>query len=130
MQNHEPGPMSAAPATPKCSIEFLEALKQELALTTETLREPLTELMVLGYSEALSDLRVEQLRWGFRRARRTLRWFPKPCEVRELSALEADDLPPLLALPEADEPIDLAEKAKILRDLNAVGEMLFGKGAR
>src|ERR1700676_2101145 len=83
------------------STEFLEVLKQEMALTAETLNEPLTDLKNVGYLEALSGLRVEQIRMGFRRARRTLKWFPKPREVRELSALEAQDLEPSKLLPEA-----------------------------
>jgi hypothetical protein len=83
------------------STEFLDALKQEMALTAETLGEPLTDLKIVGYLEALSVLRIEQIRMGFQRARRMLKWFPKPSEVRELSALEAQDLEPSKVLPEA-----------------------------
>src|SRR5229473_3117639 len=77
------------------SQEFCETLAQELALTAETLNFELTELAVAGYREALSDMTPEQLRRGFKRARRALNWFPKPAEVRECAYEEWKDTQPV-----------------------------------
>lgn len=85
------------------SPEFLQTLAQELALTAETMNFELTDLAVAGYREALSDLRPDQLRRGFRRARRTLNFFPKPNEVRECAYAEwQDEQPARQYLPEAE----------------------------
>jgi len=84
------------------SPEFLQTLAQELALTAETMNFELTDLAVAGYREALTDLRPDQLRRGFKRARRMLNFFPKPNEVRECAAAEFEDEQPLRALPEPE----------------------------
>lgn len=85
------------------SPEFLQTLAQELALTAETMNFELTDLAVAGYREALSDLRPDQLRRGFKRARRTLNFFPKPNEVRECAYAEwQDEQPTKYYLPEAE----------------------------
>jgi len=112
------------PETQKYSTEFSTALKEEMALTAETLHVPLTELMVLGYLEALSGLRVEQLRMGFRRARRTLKWFPKPSEVRELAALEAQDLEPSKLLPEARPEWTAQDRKEWIEEMKKVSKTI------
>lgn len=113
--------------TPKHSTEFSEALKQEMALTAETLNEPLSDMKIVGYLEALSNpvMRVEQIRMGFRRARRTLKWFPKPSEIRELAAIEADGIPVARKLAEHNyEPMSNADREHMKEQLRQVADRL------
>lgn len=79
---------------PQPSTEFLEALKYEMALTSETMNQELSDLQIMGYVEALSGLSIEKIRAGFKRARRTLQFFPKPVEVRELAIEEIEESEP------------------------------------
>lgn len=76
------------------SPEFLEALKYEMAITSETMNQELSELQIMGYVEALSELSIEKLRAGFKRARRTLLFFPKPIEVQQLALDEIEEAAP------------------------------------
>lgn len=98
----------------KLSAQFLEALEQEMFLTASTLKETLDPPMIVGYQEALSDLRPDQIRAGFKQARKTLRWFPKPVEVRELCRIAFDESPiGMHQLPEHVAELTPEEKKKI-----------------
>lgn len=109
------------------SPEFLQTLAQELALTAETMNFELTDLAVAGYREALSDLRPDQLRRGFKRARRVLNFFPKPNEVRECAYLEFQDEQPIRQyLPEAEPVWSEEDRRKWTADIAAAcGKKIF-----
>lgn len=79
-------------AMPKRSAEFSETLAREMALTTETFQVQLTELMMVGYSEALAGMTPKGLSLGFRRARRTWKFksLPPPAVIRECAEAEAE----------------------------------------
>lgn len=80
--------------TPQPSTEFCQVLKYEMAMTAETMNQELSELQIMGYVEALSGLSIEKLRAGFKRARRTLQFFPKPVEVWQLALDELEESAP------------------------------------
>lgn len=104
--------VNRSPSQPRQpSAEFLEALKHEMALTAETLNHELTELQVLGYLEALADMSVVRLQAGFKRARRTLLFFPRPAEVRSLASDEIEATTPYRCLREP-EPMWTEEERK------------------
>lgn len=112
--SQETKPQSYQPEMPMHSTEFSETLKQEMFLTASTLKTPIDPPMIIGYQEALADLRPDQIRAGFKRARRTLRFFPKPVDVRELSRLEFEDKPLTSGLLEAhEEPMTEEERAEL-----------------
>lgn len=107
---------------PQPSTEFLEALKYEMALTAETMNQELTALQNMGYIEALSDLNVEQVRAGFKRARRTLQFFPKPAEVRTLAEEEIEETrPKTYYLPEPEPMWTDEDRKKWVEDIYKVG---------
>lgn len=101
---------------PQPSPEFLAALSQEMALTAETMNLQLSELQNIGYLEALSDLSVTEIRAGFKRARKTSNFFPKPIEVRELAndQLEEENKSYFQLEPP---PIEGAKDKQILKNL-------------
>lgn len=101
------------------SAEFLEVLKYELALTAETMAQELTELQIMGYLEALTGMTVEQIRAGFKRARRTSHFFPKPIEVRELAHEEIEENAPksYYQLPAHDDSITTEEGRELCADI-------------
>lgn len=100
------------------SKEFLAVMTHELALTAEMMGVELTELRVMAYSEALSDLIPERIQAGFKRARRLLQWFPKAIEVRNLSLDELEEsAPKKYYLPEAEPVWTDEERAEFLAQL-------------
>src|SRR6266849_11024087 len=112
------------------SQEFCESLAQELALTAETLNFELTELAVAGYREALSDMTPEQLRRGFKRARRTLNWFPKPAEVRECAYEEWKDTQPVQQyLPEAEPKWTDEDRKQWVQEMHETFDKIKSMGA-
>lgn len=67
------------------SRELLELLARELLLTGAMFRTEITELISVGYREALSDLTPSEIERGFREARKKLKFFPLAAEIRELA---------------------------------------------
>ena len=66
-------------------MELLEWINDELTILAETFGEPVTEQRQEIYCSGLADIRQDQLRVAFRRARYELKWFPKLAELRELA---------------------------------------------
>lgn len=100
------------------SAEFLEVLKYEMALTSETMNQELSELQIMGYVEALAGMSIEKLRAGFKRARRTLQFFPKPVEVHELALDEIEETTPKqYFLPEAEPEWSEEDRKKWLEEI-------------
>ena len=56
----------------------------ELAKTAEVFGEPLSDVKLALYLEALDDLPERAVLWALREARRRLSWWPKPGQVRAL----------------------------------------------
>ncbi len=67
-----------------------KAFAVEMAATASTFGSELSEGKIDTYWEALKDLPIEVVCAGLREARRSLRFFPKPVEIREL-AVGADE---------------------------------------
>lgn len=61
-----------------------EEFAKALYLVGETFNEPVSDLRVEAYFNALVDLPLEMVTVGCAMATRSLRFFPKPVELREL----------------------------------------------
>lgn len=68
-------------------LEHLDWINDELTILAEAFGELLTEQRQEIYCSGLADIRQDQLRTAFRRARYELKWFPKLAELRELAGL-------------------------------------------
>ena len=55
-----------------------------LTILSDTFGEPLTELRIETYFEALSDMPIAKVQNPVKRAIRELNFFPKPAELRRL----------------------------------------------
>lgn len=68
-------------------VVFAEAMM----ILGETFNEPVSEVRIESYFSALSDLPMPALGLAVRSAVRTLKWFPKPVELREMVLGAAGD---------------------------------------
>ena len=66
-------------------------LAEALAVLSETFGVPLSAVKVRAYFEALRDLPIAEVLTGCQVCLRTLRYFPKPVEVREAVVGSAED---------------------------------------
>jgi hypothetical protein len=69
------------------SVRFAEAM----GVLCETFGEPLSDLRIEGYFNALSDFPVEDVLAAVHQALRSAKFFPKPVELRELITGNPDD---------------------------------------
>ncbi len=70
----------------------LPRLVRVLELLGATFNEKIGELRAEGYLMGLSDLSIDDVERGARRALKESRFFPRPSELRELAVGSADDL--------------------------------------
>ena len=75
----------------------------------ETFNEPVSDVRIEAYFDALSDLSIEQVNAACRLAFRSCRFFPKPVELRELIGGDGN-------------PAELAWGA-VLKEIRRVGYM-------
>ena len=68
-----------------------EEFKTDLLTTAELFGETLSAPRILAYFEALADLPLDAVSAGLRLARRSLRFFPKPAEIRDLVLGSVED---------------------------------------
>lgn len=67
------------------------AFTEVLTRTAELFGEALSAGRIVTYYDALADLTLADVRAALRSAERTLRWFPKPVEIREALNGTPDD---------------------------------------
>lgn len=85
-----------------------ETVLRQLAMAAEVLGEAVTPARILSYCALLDDLPAACVACGIEESIKTLRWFPKPVDIRELGLasakwrrrLEAQKKPERPALPE------------------------------
>ena len=68
------------------------AFALELSTLAEIFAEPVSQARYAGYFEVLKDLDLAVVLSAIRAAARTLKFFPKPAELRELAEGSIDDL--------------------------------------
>lgn len=68
-----------------------EGFKADLLTTAELFGESLSAARILAYFEALADLPLVAVSAALTQARRTLRFFPKPVEIREVLVGSVED---------------------------------------
>jgi hypothetical protein len=64
---------------------------EAMYLLGDTFNEPVTELRIEGYFAALNDFEMQDINVAVRHAMRTCKFFPKPVELREMIAGNAED---------------------------------------
>lgn len=74
--------------TPSEAPQVAEIIEQ----LAEVFDREVTEMMLLGYVQALSDLSLDEIRQSVQRSLRTCKFFPKPVELIELARGRTDDL--------------------------------------
>lgn len=104
MEDRRQKPTNESQEQSSLSVEFSETMKRELVLTAACFQASIDELLCLAYLEALRDLSPPLIHLGFKKARRSLAFFPKPVEVRELAfeEFEAEKRKEPRALPEPE----------------------------
>lgn len=71
-------------STETTTVDRRTLFARGMAVMAETFAEPLSELRVESYLQALDDLSDTEVEQAMRLAMRACRWFPKPVELREL----------------------------------------------
>ncbi len=92
-----------------------------IALLGDVFGEDLGELRIAAYLEATSSLSLPRLEFAVREAVKTLKFFPKPVELRELAIRMPGPKQPPKELPEKITPPEEAKKK-----LREIFEMLNG----
>lgn len=67
------------------------AFGEAMLVLSETFNEPVSDVRVEAYFDALKDFSIMQVNLAVRRAVRDCRFFPKPVELRELIEGQASD---------------------------------------